>query len=145
MERDIDTFIHKLCQTGTDKGMFIENRKPHKVFESSNLQASDLLRRLKGEHIPRMNQPRRIQFLLIITPGNSSKELYGPVKRCCDELGYASQCVDGLKMRRQGTSMAYLTNLLLKVNVKLGGINVSLTEPPSVLKTPTVHLIITKG
>jgi len=89
--------------------------------------------------LPKFNQRGRIELLLVITSGNSSGKLYGPVKRCCDEEGYASQCVASTNAcGRKGQTPDYAVNVLMKINAKLGGVNVSLIEVPPVLKVPTV-------
>ncbi|KAJ0045763.1 hypothetical protein Pint_05698 [Pistacia integerrima] len=81
------------------------------------------------------------QLLLCILPERKNSEIYGPWKRkCLVELGVPTQCIAPIKINDQ-----YITNVLLKINAKLGGMNSSLkmensTFFPLVPKIPTMIL-----
>ncbi|XP_071730034.1 protein argonaute 16-like [Rutidosis leptorrhynchoides] len=73
-------------------------------------------------------------FLLCILPERKNSDLYGPwKKKCLIDYGIPTQCMCPVKISDQ-----YLTNVLLKVNSKLGGINSLLAiEEPS--RIPIIH------
>ncbi|GJW40695.1 argonaute 4A-like protein [Tanacetum coccineum] len=79
------------------------------------------------------------EFILCILPERKNSDIYGPWKRkCLVELGIITQCITPLKINDQ-----YLTNLLLKINAKMGGINSKLSiehlhSIPLVSKKPTI-------
>ncbi|GJW58575.1 argonaute 4A-like protein, partial [Tanacetum coccineum] len=79
------------------------------------------------------------EFILCILPERKNSDIYGPWKRkCLVELGIVTQCIAPLKINDQ-----YLTNLLLKINAKMGGINSKLSiehlhSIPLVSKKPTI-------
>ncbi|KAJ1400737.1 Ribonuclease H-like superfamily [Sesbania bispinosa] len=74
-----------------------------------------------------------IQLLLCILPERKNSAIYGPWKRrnLVDE-GVATQCIAPTKINDR-----YITNVLLKINAKLGGMNFSLGYIPQVSKEPT--------
>ncbi|KAM1018479.1 hypothetical protein ACFX2C_040105 [Malus domestica] len=96
-----------------------------KVFEERGL-------RIKKE-IPKL--------LLCILPERNN--IYGPWKRkCLSEVGVITQCIicKGKRMNDQ-----YITNVLLKINAKLGGMNTYLTAEysrsiPMASRSPTMIL-----
>nr|XP_043628262.1 LOW QUALITY PROTEIN: protein argonaute 16-like [Erigeron canadensis] len=73
-------------------------------------------------------------FLLCILPERKSCDLYGPwKKKCLSDHGIPTQCVCPVKITGQ-----YLTNVLLKINTKLGGIN-SLLAIEQSSRIPIIH------
>ncbi|PWA66503.1 PAZ domain-containing protein [Artemisia annua] len=78
-------------------------------------------------------------FLLCILPERKNSDIYGPWKRkCLVDLGIVTQCIAPARINDQ-----YLTNLLLKINAKMGGINSLLSVEylhsiPLVSRTPTI-------
>ncbi|KAK6919302.1 Argonaute, linker 1 domain [Dillenia turbinata] len=69
-----------------------------------------------------------LEFILCILPERKNSDIYGPwKKRCLCDYGIITQCVASSKINDR-----YLTNLLLKINAKLGGTNSLLAvERPS--------------
>ncbi|CAI9114673.1 OLC1v1015447C1 [Oldenlandia corymbosa var. corymbosa] len=64
------------------------------------------------------------QFLLCILPERKNCDIYGPWKRrCLSEVGIVTQCISPPRQVKD----QYLTNVLLKINAKMGGINSFLT------------------
>ncbi|KAL0307160.1 UNVERIFIED_CONTAM: protein argonaute 16 [Sesamum radiatum] len=58
-------------------------------------------------------------FLLCVLPERKNSDIYGPwKKKCLSNLGIVTQCISPSKINDQ-----YLTNVLLKINSKLGGTN----------------------
>ncbi|XP_068658770.1 protein argonaute 4B-like [Aristolochia californica] len=80
-------------------------------------------------------------FLLCVLPERKNSDIYGPWKRkCLSQFGVVTQCIAPQKVNDQ-----YLTNVLLKINAKLGGINSLLAVEhspaiPLVSKIPTLIL-----
>ncbi|CAN0923207.1 Protein argonaute 4 [Linum grandiflorum] len=85
--------------------------------------------------------PGAPKFLLCILPERKNCDIYGPWKRkCLADFGIFTQCLAPQKVNDQ-----YLTNLLLKINAKLGGLNSLLAVEhipsiPIVSKIPTMIL-----
>ena len=64
----------------------------------------------------------KVRFILCVMPDKGTNELYASIKRWASSLeGIASQCAKVNKVRE--AKMDYISNLLLKVNLKLGGHN----------------------
>ncbi|KAI7752602.1 hypothetical protein M8C21_021821, partial [Ambrosia artemisiifolia] len=77
---------------------------------------------------------RAPQFLLCILPEKKNCDLYGPWKKMClSDHGIPTQCMCPLKITDQ-----YLTNVLLKINSKLGGVN-SLLSIEQSSRIPLIH------
>lgn len=80
-------------------------------------------------------------FILCILPERKTSDIYGPWKKIClTEEGIHTQCICPIKISDQ-----YLTNVLLKINSKLGGINSLLGieysyNIPLINKIPTLIL-----
>ncbi|KAH6814845.1 Argonaute family protein [Perilla frutescens var. frutescens] len=85
--------------------------------------------------------PGAPQFLLCVLPEKKNSDLYGPwKKKNLSDLGVVTQCIAPTRVNDQ-----YLTNLMLKINAKLGGLNSVLTmehSPPNpgpmVSRVPTL-------
>ncbi|KAH7861984.1 hypothetical protein Vadar_033370 [Vaccinium darrowii] len=81
------------------------------------------------------------QFILCILPERKNSDIYGPwKKKSLTEFGIATQCISPTKINDQ-----YLTNVLLKINSKLGGTNSLLaieqsSRIPLIKDTPTMIL-----
>jgi eukaryotic translation initiation factor 2C len=73
--------------------------------------------------------------MLLVMKADTDAQLYGQIKRVSDtELGVPSQCcIDKhiFKANRQ-----YCANVCLKINAKLGGINLTRPGPPGAVKRP---------
>ncbi|VVB07350.1 unnamed protein product [Arabis nemorensis] len=85
--------------------------------------------------------PEPPYFILCVLPERKNSDIYGPWKKIClTEEGINTQCICPMKMSKQ-----YLTNVLLKINSKLGGINSLLgieysSNIPLINKIPTLIL-----
>lgn len=85
--------------------------------------------------------PGAPQFLLCVLPERKNSDIYGPwKKKSLSDYGIATQCVSPTKINDQ-----YLTNVLLKINSKLGGTNslLAIEQPsriPLINDTPTMIL-----
>ncbi|KAL3349324.1 hypothetical protein AABB24_022451 [Solanum stoloniferum] len=136
--------VRKLCmdlqRCGKMKGIFINPPFQH-IFEENQqyrrnpapVRVEKMLEELKSK------LPAPPQFLLCILPERKNSDLYGPwKKRNLADLGIVTQCIAPTKINDQ-----YLTNVLLKINAKLGGMNSFLTTElaptlPQISKVPTI-------
>ncbi|KAJ8436293.1 hypothetical protein Cgig2_023344 [Carnegiea gigantea] len=81
------------------------------------------------------------KFLLCLLPERKNYDLYGPwKKKNLADFGIVTQCMAPTRVNDQ-----YLTNCLLKINTKLGGLNSLLVVEqnpsiPLVSKVPTIIL-----
>lgn len=131
-------FVKTLTQTADDKGMRFMQRDPLKQYADPGWSHDEIVKRLHGEHMPLFNRRAKIDLLVVVTPAKSSPQ-YAPIKRYCDTVaGIASQCVVKSNVRRKYQDRSFAFNLLMKINSKLGGVNVSLRDLPPMLKNGTV-------
>ncbi|CAH1436777.1 unnamed protein product [Lactuca virosa] len=87
----------------------------------------------------RQRLPGPPSFILCILPERKNSDIYGPWKRkCLVDHGIVTQCIAPTKINDQ-----YVTNMLLKINAKMGGINSLLSVElsnaiPLVSRNPTI-------
>jgi eukaryotic translation initiation factor 2C len=80
-----------------------------------------------------------LQLVVVVLPGKTP--VYAEVKRVGDTvLGMATQCVQAKNVNK--TSPQTLSNLCLKINVKLGGVNSILVPSirPKIFSEPVIFL-----
>ncbi|XP_071732448.1 protein argonaute 4-like [Rutidosis leptorrhynchoides] len=138
---DIRNLVRDLIKCGGLKGIKIED--PFEVFEESpqNRRAPPLVRVEKMFEYIQSKLPGAPQFLLCLLPERKNSDLYGPwKKKNLADYGIVTQCIAPTRVNDQ-----YLTNVLLKINAKLGGLNSKLAVEvnpsiPLVSKTPTIIL-----
>ncbi|KAM7497011.1 hypothetical protein LguiA_021425 [Lonicera macranthoides] len=138
---DTRGLIRDLIKCGGMKGIHID--APFDVFEENpaNRRAPPLVRVEKMFEDIQSKLPGAPQFLLCILPERKNSLLYGPWKRKnLSEYGIVTQCIAPTRVNDQ-----YLTNVLLKINAKLGGLNSMLVMEhtpsiPLVSKVPTIIL-----
>ncbi|CAN6471916.1 unnamed protein product [Victoria cruziana] len=139
---DTGHLARELANTGKNKGIKID--PPFATFEESPqfrnappvVRVDKMIEQLKN------GLPGPPQFILCVLSERKNSSIYGPWKRKnLSELGIVTQCLaPSHKLNDQ-----YLTNVLLKINSKLGGINslLSIEEIPSIpiiSKMPTMIL-----
>ncbi|KAL6850464.1 hypothetical protein ACP4OV_021091 [Aristida adscensionis] len=138
---DVEDLVHRLIRCGDAKGIKIA--RPQAIIEEERHQmrasvvsrVDDMFKKIQ-QRLP--DAPPT--FLLCVLPLKKSCEIYGPWKRkCLAEHGIVTQCLaPNTKPNDQ-----YLTNVLLKINAKLGGLNSLLQIErnhaiPLVSKVPTI-------
>ncbi|KAK3010746.1 hypothetical protein RJ639_011299 [Escallonia herrerae] len=136
---DIRGLTRDLIKCGQMKGIVIS--PPFEAFEENPQfrRAPAPVRVEKMIELVKGKLPGPPQFLLCILPEKKNSDIYGPWKRKnLAELGIVTQCIAPTKVNDQ-----YLTNVLLKINAKLGGINSLLTTEdspsiPVVSRVPTI-------
>lgn len=116
---DCSHLSRELINCARNKGIEIE--RPYTIIEEDPLcrRASPVIRVEKMfEHIM-AKLPDAPEFLLCVLPERKNCDIYGPwKKKCLSNLGIVTQCISPTKINDQ-----YLTNVLLKINSKLGGTN----------------------
>ncbi|KAG1334118.1 putative protein argonaute MEL1 [Cocos nucifera] len=82
---------------------------------------------------------KQLQLLIVILP--DANNIYGTIKRICEtELGIVSQCC--LQKNIFNPKPQYLSNLALKINVKVGGRNTMLKDSINIQPGQNVPTII---
>ncbi|PKI40289.1 protein argonaute 4-like [Punica granatum] len=136
---DVRGLIRDLIKCGNMKGIPIE--QPFDVFEENPQfrRAPPVVRVEKMFEEIQSKLPGAPQFLLCLLPERKNSDLYGPwKKKNLSEYGIVTQCLAPTRVNDQ-----YLTNVLLKINAKLGGLNSMLAVEqspsiPMVSKVPTI-------
>ena len=125
-------FIKKLQQISEDAGMPIRSGPVFCQFAQGSDQVEPIMKFL-------MNRYPKLQLIMVILPGRTP--VYAEVKRVGDTLlGVATQCVQVKNVTKVTTQT--LSNLCLKINVKLGGINNILlpNARPRVFNEPVIFI-----
>ncbi|KAL6599513.1 hypothetical protein ACP70R_045650 [Stipagrostis hirtigluma subsp. patula] len=138
---DVRWICEQLINCGRTKGIYIGDPYPL-VDEDSESRRYSVIERV--DRMFERVEPNRFrpQFLLCVLPKRKNCEIYGTwKKKNLHELGIATQCIVPFhKMNDQ-----YFTNVLLKINTKLGGMNFKLALEhhqmiPIVSRIPTLIL-----
>ncbi|GAB4836180.1 Protein argonaute-4 [Ancistrocladus abbreviatus] len=137
---DIRGLIRDIIKCGEKKGImisspfdFIFEENPQNRRDPAPVRVDRMIEMIKSK------LPGPPQLLLCILPERKNSDVYGPWKRkTLSELGIVTQCIAPTRVNDQ-----YLTNVLLKINAKIGGMNSMLTiehspSIPLVSKVPTV-------
>ncbi|XP_015374686.1 PREDICTED: protein argonaute-2-like [Diuraphis noxia] len=131
-EESLRFFITKLQSISSDAGMPIIGHPCFCKYASGIDQVEPMFRFLKSTFT-------KLQLVIVVLPGKTP--VYGEVKRVGDTvLGMATQCVQAKNVNKP--SPQTLSNLCLKINVKLGGINNILVPSirPKVFSEPLIFL-----
>ncbi|GER34610.1 argonaute family protein [Striga asiatica] len=135
--------MEKLCEDlircGQMKGISIT--RPYEVFQERTeyRNAPPTVRVDKMFEMIKSRLPGTPQFILCLLSDRKNSDVYGPWKmKNLSEFGIVTQCIAPTRVNDQ-----YLTNVLLKINAKLGGINSLLTiehtsNIPLVSQIPTL-------
>ena len=120
---DIKNFTLELLNTCRGHGMQTANVLPQVIgIAATELTIVQDQKLLFSQKFLRMF-PARPQFIIFVIH-KYMQEPYRKIKHICDGLGIASQCVQAEKLSKTGGGAAqYRSNLALKINSKLGGIN----------------------
>uniref|UniRef100_A0A7N8YGS8 Protein argonaute-1 n=1 Tax=Mastacembelus armatus TaxID=205130 RepID=A0A7N8YGS8_9TELE len=125
-------FTDQLRKISKDAGMPIQGQPCFCKYAQGADSVEPMFRHLKNTYAG-------LQLIIVILPGKTP--VYAEVKRVGDTLlGMATQCVQVKNVVK--TSPQTLSNLCLKINVKLGGINNILVphQRPSVFQQPVIFL-----
>ncbi|XP_073040534.1 protein argonaute 4-like [Primulina eburnea] len=138
---DVRALVRDLMKVGEMKGISVE--PPFDVFEENpqfrrappHVRVEKMFEEIQGK------LPGPPKFLLCLLPERKNCDVYGPWKRKnLSEFGVVTQCLSPTRVNDQ-----YLTNVMLKINAKLGGLNSMLAGEqsstiPLVSKVPTLIL-----
>ncbi|KAJ6873857.1 hypothetical protein NC651_032641 [Populus alba x Populus x berolinensis] len=138
---DISHISRELINCGRRKGINIE--RPHTLIEEDqqSRRGSPLARVERMFELIREKLPGPPEFILCVLAERKNSDIYGPWKKISlSDFGIVTQCISPTKINDQ-----YLTNVLLKINSKLGGINSLLaiehsSHIPLIMDTPTMIL-----
>ncbi|KAK1273917.1 Protein argonaute 16 [Acorus gramineus] len=135
---DTSYLSRELINCGRNKGIHIE--RPFTIFDEDPKwrRSGPIIRveRMVERIIATLPGPP--QFFLCVLPERKNSDIYGPwKKKNLHELGIVTQCIAPTKINDQ-----YLTNVLLKINSKLGGTN-SLLSVERTLSLPKINKIPT--
>ncbi|RDY14406.1 Protein argonaute 4, partial [Mucuna pruriens] len=138
---DVRGLVRDLIRIGDMKGILIE--QPFDVFDESPQfrRAPPMVRVEKMFETIQSKLPGAPKFLLCLLPDRKNCDIYGPwKKKNLADFGIINQCMCPTRVNDQ-----YLTNVMLKINAKLGGLNSLLgveVSPslPFVSKAPTLIL-----
>ncbi|PKI73285.1 protein argonaute 4-like isoform X2 [Punica granatum] len=138
---DVRGLVRDLTRLAEMKGLLVE--QPFDIFEENPQyrRAPPAVRVDKMFEEIQSKLPGAPKFLLCLFPDRKNCELYGPwKKKNLSDFGIVTQCLCPMRVNDM-----YLTNVLLKINAKLGGLNSFLTMEqspsiPIVSKVPTLIL-----
>ncbi|KAI4991321.1 hypothetical protein ZWY2020_039692 [Hordeum vulgare] len=139
---DMSRISRDLINCGRTKGIIIEG--PYSLVDEDNQarRCAPIVRVERMFEKVKANLPGPPEFLLCVLPERKNCDIYGPwKKKNLHEMGIVTQCiVPSTKMNDQ-----YFTNVLLKINAKLGGMNSKLALEhsrtiPVINKIPTIIL-----
>jgi eukaryotic translation initiation factor 2C len=131
-EEALRNFTQQLQRISNDAGMPIMGQPCFCKYATGPDQVEPMFRYLKNTY-------QGLQLIVVVLPGKTP--VYAEVKRVGDIMfGLATQCVQAKNVSR--TSPQTLSNLCLKINVKLGGINTILLPSirPQVFREPVIFL-----
>ncbi|XP_064651862.1 protein argonaute-2-like isoform X2 [Lineus longissimus] len=131
-EDSLRNFTQQLQRISNDAGMPIVGQPCFCKYATGHDQVEPMFRFLKNTY-------QGLQLIVVVLPGKTP--VYAEVKRVGDILiGMATQCVQAKNVNK--TSPQTLSNLCLKINVKLGGINNILLPSirPAVFNEPVIFL-----
>jgi len=131
-EDSLRNFTQSLQKISNDAGMPIVGQPCFCKYACGPDQVEPMFRYLKATF-------QGLQLICIVLPGKTP--VYAEVKRVGDTvLGMATQCVQAKNVNKP--SPQTLSNLCLKINVKLGGINSILVPSirPKVFNEPVIFL-----
>lgn len=117
-------FIECLHKMALECGMTMPNvRPPLKYCDTRNFSGIEA-------SIKELCQEIRTPRLIVVILPSQDTMLYGEVKRVCDTVvDVPSQCLLSNQVKKK--QLQYCKNVLLKINVKLGGINSVLQKTPA--------------
>ncbi|KAF0286701.1 Protein argonaute-2 [Amphibalanus amphitrite] len=131
-ENALRNFTQQLQKISTDAGMPIIGQPCFCKYATGPDQVQPMFGYLKTNF-------QGLQLVVVVLPGKTP--VYAEVKRVGDTvLGLATQCVQAKNVNK--TSPQTLSNLCLKINVKLGGVNSILVPSirPKVFNEPVIFL-----
>ncbi|EIN10450.1 argonaute-like protein [Punctularia strigosozonata HHB-11173 SS5] len=119
--------IKGLIEAAREVGMKVEDVSPIIKFENGHRPPSVVLPEV-GKEVH--NRYKELPMLIVVVLPDGGSDIYSAVKHFGDvRAGVATQCLKSSKCMR--AKKQYFSNVCLKINVKLGGINM-IPEPSTV-------------
>ena len=120
--QQLDAFLRQLVFMAGQRGMTM--CRPLEILEGSPTNNVEILLQGCASRYAAQGRPLQLVFCVIPDQGNSTY-LYPTIKRWANTGGgVPSQCVQaGKLLDRQKYGVVYVSNLLLKLNLKMGGQN----------------------
>lgn len=125
-------FLEAFIDTGKDMGIDITSDLP-KVYKSDIRYIETIKEKFKEI----LNNDHHCQFVVVYIP-NKSVEIYGQIKKASDYYSCIPSQVMVTKSLNKG-GVIYMSNVWLKVNAKLGGINFTSVPPEVNFKNPLLY------
>ncbi|KAK9924461.1 hypothetical protein M0R45_032828 [Rubus argutus] len=129
---DISRISRQLYDTGRNKGVRIArpltllDEEPQSRKQSPVVRVEKMFEQIQAK-LPKqlLEKKFELDFILCVLPERKTSNIYGPwKKKCLVDLGIATQCISPQKTDiTEPLSDQYLTNVLMKINSKLGGTN----------------------
>jgi len=131
----VDSFSTALMKYCKQQGVAISNGPDKFLCENSLDAILKKIREVQEKLTARNSCP---QIIFILSFNTIPTEWYNQIKRLGDtELGIQTQCVVNSR-NIQKESPSFYTNLILKLNSKLGGINLALADNHFMESVPTI-------
>ncbi|KAH7388486.1 hypothetical protein KP509_16G078000 [Ceratopteris richardii] len=124
-DRDVEAFFKRLPSECEKYGLKMNPMLAVAPLTELRYNVEEAIKYLNDQCISKHGKD--LDLIICIMPPTNNKFIYAAVKRVCDiELGVVSQCcLSGHVKERKAD---YIANLLLKVNVKMGGYNAQLVD-----------------
>ena len=126
-----------MCRTS---GMRVEGEPIYAVAAIPRPSRDDPIRKeaIRAIRAAVMEQyPKKPSMILVIL-SNGDKHVYNGLKHLLDVyLKVPSVCVQVSKFRKERGQLQYFGNVALKINMKMGGVNHKLVDPPGTAPTLT--------
>ncbi|CAI5438262.1 unnamed protein product [Caenorhabditis angaria] len=127
-QHHLRTFVANLTKVAKEIGMPLTQLPSFSKYANPE-QISKILDFLNGN--------KNLQLVVCVVPGKSS--IYGDLKRKGDLIGLTTQCIRSHNVLKP--SAHTLSNLCMKINSKLGGVNLVVTSPTHlVMKEPVLFI-----
>ncbi|KAF8888340.1 argonaute-like protein [Infundibulicybe gibba] len=137
----VGDFIRGFLEGSRSVGIRVQETDPIVRFENGQGRIGDQLRAIGGECARTKGAPPTLMVVVLPDGGN---DIYTAVKHFGDvTMGVATQCLKSGKCSR--AKMQYWANVMLKINVKLGGINLVPDQASAAILTDPNNPTIVMG
>lgn len=150
----VNNLVQEMVNTGAQNGVTFGGDAPMQYNVDARISPAayekfltDLINK-RNKEIKAVNEKHYLQ-LVVILKEKTDAPIYNMTKRVCDVLqGVASQCMLTSKIVNQRHLDQYVSNVMLKINAKLGGHNVKVqrsmdpNQNPKFIDTPHIVLFV---
>ncbi|KFM79527.1 Protein argonaute-3, partial [Stegodyphus mimosarum] len=126
----LSDFAKLLCKIAKECGISIDRPSSIDIMNPRSARIENVLQNLKQKYTA--------DLAVIVVPGGD-KSIYGEIKQAAETIiGLCTQCIKDDNVRKCKPALA--SNLCLKINAKMGGINNALTpgEKPAIMNKPVI-------